>query len=160
VPVSQGIELILQSSKLSGITSENADWISAWLQREVAKQIGVTKCTIQYWETNRVAPALRFRPRVVNFLGNDAWGRSAPASVAERLRTHRERLGLSRKKFSALLGIDPSNIAGWEPEKHRPTKKSLNLIEAWFMLTDRLNGTVIEEHGADIKLPSRFQLHG
>ena len=98
------------------------------LQREVAKQIGVTKCTIQYWETNRVAPALRFRPRITSYLGYEAFGGSSTGSLAERLKVHRERLGLSRQKLAALLEIDPSNIAGWETEKHRPTKESLELI--------------------------------
>jgi transcriptional regulator with XRE-family HTH domain len=110
------------------------------LQREVADQIGVTNCTIQYWETNRVAPALRFRPRISSFLGYELFDGRVPESVAERLRAHRDRLGLSRKKLAALLGIDPSNIAGWETGKHRPTKKSLELIDE-FLLLNRLNGT-------------------
>lgn len=100
------------------------------LQREVAKEIGVTECTIQYWETNRVAPALRFRPRIANFLRIDVFDRSAPASVAERLRAHRERFGLSRKRLAALLGTDPSNVAGRETESHQPNKKSLKLIDS------------------------------
>ena len=99
------------------------------LQRQVAKQIGVTKCTIQYWETNRVSPALRFRPGIVSFLKYHPWDGIAPESLANRLTAHRQRLGLSRKKLAALLGIDPSNIAGWETEKHQPTRKSCDLID-------------------------------
>jgi transcriptional regulator with XRE-family HTH domain len=110
------------------------------LQREVAERIGVTKCTIQYWETNRVVPALRFRPRIAVFLGYDTSGWSEPESVAERLKAHRVRLGLSRKKLAALLGVDPSNIAGWETEKHKPSKKSLELIDTFLMSNDPLNG--------------------
>lgn len=87
-------------------------------------QIGVTKCTIQYWETNRVVPALRFRPGIVRFLGCEAFGGATPKSMAERLRAQRERLGLSRKKLAAFLRTDPSNIAGWETGRHRPTKRS------------------------------------
>jgi transcriptional regulator with XRE-family HTH domain len=102
----------------------------------VAEQIGVTKCTIQYWETNRVLPALRFRPRIVSFLGYDAFGGISPDSLAERLKAHRERLGLSRKKLAALLGIDPSTVAGWETEKHRPSNKFLKIVD------DLLNGRV------------------
>jgi transcriptional regulator with XRE-family HTH domain len=109
------------------------------LQREVAQEIGVTKCTIQYWETNRVAPALRFRPRIVSFLGYPAYGGSTPESLAERLRAYREWFGLSRKKLAALLGVDPSNVAGWETEKHRPTKRSLELIDTFLMSNDMLN---------------------
>jgi transcriptional regulator with XRE-family HTH domain len=97
------------------------------LQREVAKKIGVTTCTIQYWETNRVGPALRFRPRIAIFLGYDFFRGGAPELVAEKLRVHRERLGLSRKRFAAPLGIDPSNVAGWETERYRPSGRSLEL---------------------------------
>jgi transcriptional regulator with XRE-family HTH domain len=103
------------------------------LQREVARQIGVTKCTVQYWETNRVAPALRFRPRITSFLGYDACTQRTTESVTEQLRSYRERFGLSRKKLAALLGIDPSNITGWETGRHRPTKKSLELIAMFLM---------------------------
>ena len=99
------------------------------LQREVADQIGVTKCTIQYWETNRVTPALRFRPRITKFLGYDPNANTFPGSLSERLKAHRTKLGLSRKKLAALLGIDQSNLAGWERGEHRPTSRSLKLIE-------------------------------
>jgi transcriptional regulator with XRE-family HTH domain len=111
------------------------------LQREVADQIGVTACTIQYWETNRVVPALRFRPWIASFLGYNAFAWSLPESLAERLRAHRERLGLSRKRLAALMGVDTSNIAGWETEKHRPTKKSLELIKTFLMSNQPVNGT-------------------
>jgi transcriptional regulator with XRE-family HTH domain len=99
------------------------------LQREVGEIVGVTKCTIQYWETNRVAPALRFIPRIVEFLGYDPSVGITPESLAGRLKAQRKRLGLSRKRLAALLGIDPSNLRGWETGKHRPTRKSLERID-------------------------------
>ncbi len=43
------------------------------------------------------------RPNVNN-VKPDPSRRKVTKSVAERLRTHRERLGLSRKKLAALLG--------------------------------------------------------
>ena len=104
------------------------------LQREVAKEIGVTTCTIQYWETNRVVPALRFRPRIVSFLGYDPCEESVPDSAGGRIKAYRERFGLSRKKLAALLDIDGSTVAGWETHKHTPMKKSLELIERFLGL--------------------------
>jgi transcriptional regulator with XRE-family HTH domain len=103
------------------------------LQREVAKEIGVTACTIQYWETNRVAPALRFRPRIASFLGHELITQRPPESLSEKLEARRKHLGLSRKKLAALLGIDPTSIAGWETEKHKPTKKSQELIKTFLI---------------------------
>jgi transcriptional regulator with XRE-family HTH domain len=103
------------------------------LQREVAEQIGVTKCTIHYWETNRVAPGLRFRPRILKFLGYDPFAETDGGTLAEEITRHRQKLGLSRKRLAKLLGTDPSNLAGWETEKHKPTKKSQELIKTFLM---------------------------
>lgn len=52
-----------------------------------------------------------------------------PDTVAERLKAQRDPLGLSRKKLADFVGTDPSNVAGWETEKHRQTKKSLELMQ-------------------------------
>lgn len=41
------------------------------LQREVAQALGVTEATIKKWENSRSYPALRFVPRIVEFLGYD-----------------------------------------------------------------------------------------
>jgi transcriptional regulator with XRE-family HTH domain len=98
-------------------------------QKEVAKQIGVTNCTIQYWENNKVSPAVRFTPRINEFLGHDPTDGDPTQSLAERLRGHRMRLGLSRKRLATLLGIDESSLAGWETGRHHPTKRSLEVIK-------------------------------
>ncbi len=109
-------------------------------QRQVAKQIGVTTCTIMYWETNRVAPAIQFIPSIIEFLGYDPTEKTNPQSLAEGLRAHRKRLGLSRKKLAALLGIDQSTLASWERERHRPTRKSLQLVDEFLRQADKLRG--------------------
>jgi transcriptional regulator with XRE-family HTH domain len=60
--------------------------------------------------------------------------------MVERLRAHRERLGLSLKKLAALLGVDPSTLASWETERHRPTNKSMGLINeflSWVLVDQR-----------------------
>lgn len=106
------------------------------LQREVAEQIGVTKCTIQYWETNRVSPAIRFRPLIRSFLGYDTYDQNRSESLAESLRVHRLRLGLSRKELAGKLGVNESSVAHWERGEHHPTERSLKIINAF------LSGTV------------------
>jgi len=98
------------------------------LQRQVAKQINVTTCTIMYWETNRVVPSLRFIPKFIEFLGHDPCAKGHAGSLADQLKAHRRKLGLSRKKLAVLLGIDQSTLAAWERGEHCPTKKSLKLI--------------------------------
>lgn len=99
------------------------------LQREVARQIGVTTCPIMYWETNRVAPALRFLPKITEFLGYDPCADRQPQSFGDQLRAHRRKLGRSQKEVAVLLGIDQSTLASWEREEHRPAKRSLQLID-------------------------------
>src|SRR6266513_2068355 len=81
-------------------------------------------------------------PRIIEFLGYDPSDENEPQSLAERLKVQRKRLGLSRKRLAALLGIDPSNLAGWETGKHRPSKKSEIVIQKLFnpdFLLKRLN---------------------
>jgi transcriptional regulator with XRE-family HTH domain len=100
------------------------------LQREVAKRIGVDKSTIQYWETNRVAPAIRHMPRLIRFLGYAPY---TPArSFSEKLTRARWYLGLSRKKMARILKIDESTLAGWETGRHRPTRRPLKTIYSFF----------------------------
>jgi len=81
-----------------------------------------------YWETNRVAPALRFLPKIIEFLGYDPGVGSQPRCLSGELKAHRRKLGLSRKKLAALIGTDESNLAGWETGRHQPTKKSRRII--------------------------------
>lgn len=98
-------------------------------KKQLASQFGVDETTIHNWEDKGVAPALRFMPRIIKFLGYDPTADDARESLAERLKGHRTRLGLSRQRLAALLEIDQSNLAGWETGKHRPTKRSLTQIE-------------------------------
>lgn len=75
-----------------------------------------------------------------------SWGMTpnvggVPKSLAQRPKAQREWLGLSRKNLATLLGIDPSNVDGWETEKHRPTKKSLALIDKFLVSNDPLKGS-------------------
>src|SRR5262249_23524086 len=102
-------------------------------QQEVASQIGVTKCTIMYWETNRVSPAIRFIPLINGFLGYDPQAAESgqAESLAQKMKVQRKLLGLSRKKLAAILGIDQSTLASWERGEHCPTKKSLKLISSF-----------------------------
>ena len=116
-------------------------------QKQVARQIGVTTCTIMYWETNRVAPALRFIPSIIEFLGYDPTEKTNPQSLAEGLRAHRKRLGLSRKKLAALLGIDQSTLASWEREKHRPTRESLQLVDEFSARSRRTARQAVSKGG-------------
>jgi transcriptional regulator with XRE-family HTH domain len=88
------------------------------LQREVAERIGVTEATIWKWERQRNQPEIRSIARIIEFLGYDPI--PEPESLPEKIKTYRLRMGLSQKRLSIKLGIDPTTIAGWETGRHKP----------------------------------------
>ena len=81
-------------------------------KKQLARQLCVDETTIHNWEDKGVAPALRLIPRIIEFLGYLPFDK--PETLSERLVQRRKLLGLSRKQTAKLLGIDPSNLAGWE----------------------------------------------
>lgn len=79
-----------------------------------------------YWETGRAIPAIKYIPRIVEFLGYSPFKRQE--TLVERLVQRRKLLGLSRKQTVKLLGIDESSLAHWEKGEHHPTERSLKII--------------------------------
>lgn len=66
------------------------------LQRDAAAQLGADEGSVYNWEVNRTVPALRFIPRIVEFLGYlpfplNGW-------LPERLKASRQAFGLSQKR--------------------------------------------------------------
>lgn len=96
------------------------------LQKQVADQIGVDGTTITAWERNATTPAVRFTPAIIQFLGYDPL--PPGSSLSEHVATARRRQGLSLRKMAVELGIDPGTLLDWEAGKHKPTKKSLDLV--------------------------------
>jgi DNA-binding XRE family transcriptional regulator len=91
-------------------------------QKDDAKIIGFATDTITIWEKDRVGPTLRFIPKVIEFLGYDPFSNTAK-SVGEKIRQYRRYKGLSIKKLARDLGVDPTNLAGWERGKIEPKGK-------------------------------------
>ena len=106
------------------------------LQRQIAARIGVTISSVLNWEKNRSVPSLRFSPRVMLFLGYDPYVGKVLFSIADKLKAQRTKLGLSRRRLAALLRVDESNLAGWETGKHKPNKRSMELISKFLGSTD------------------------
>ena len=76
------------------------------LQEQIAEQIGIDEATITNWERNATAPAIRYIPAIIQFLG---YHPLPPAlSFPERLAAARRALGLSLRKMAAKLGVDPA----------------------------------------------------
>ena len=71
--------------------------------------------TVTNWELNRTAPALRFIPKIIQFLGYvtcDATRDSSP--LAHQLKAYRRIQGLSQKRVAAALGVDEGTLRRWE----------------------------------------------
>jgi len=96
------------------------------LQKEVAKELGVSKSTITSWERKRAAPALWQIPRIIVFLRNSPLPQ---ASIAEQLVMLRKHLGISQKRLAWTLGIDPGTLARWEAGSNTPNPAVMAYLE-------------------------------
>lgn len=80
------------------------------LQKDVAAQLRADEGSVWNWEANRTVPALRFLPRIVEFLGYVPFPLNG--SLPERLKVYRQALGLSQRRLAETLGVDPGTLAG------------------------------------------------
>jgi transcriptional regulator with XRE-family HTH domain len=81
-------------------------------QEHVAEALGVSVSTICNWEGNHTSVATRFLPKVVAFLGYDP--REASGQLGDRIRTLRERKGLSQMALAEKLDLNVSTVVAWE----------------------------------------------
>jgi len=77
-----------------------------------ANLIGANSWTLLHWEHNRRAPACRFFPSIIRFLGREPW--PEPQTIAERLRAERLRRGLSCLQVAGLIQVDDGSVNAWE----------------------------------------------
>jgi len=111
-------------------------------QKDVASRIICTVDTITNWELNRCQPEIQYIPRIIEFLGYDPIDVGQNEPIGQRLRKHRQRMGLSLKQTAMLLETDASNLQHWETGRHRPTKKSVALICEFLSRTAECTGTI------------------
>lgn len=96
--------------------------------KQAAKLLGAHAQSLTNWEEGRTAPAVRYVPAILEFLGYDP--RPVPEDLAGRLIHHRVGLGLSQEAFARLLGVDPGTLRRWESGSRRPQGEYVMRVNA------------------------------
>jgi transcriptional regulator with XRE-family HTH domain len=99
------------------------------LQRELANQLGMSESSVPHWERNTTAPAIRFVPRIIAFLGYDPY--PEPIDLSQRLFCGRRRQGLSICGLAKHLGINPETLRRWERGIRIPRRRWRDLVEGF-----------------------------
>jgi transcriptional regulator with XRE-family HTH domain len=97
------------------------------IQREAARLIGISKKTIEGWETKRMNPGLRALPGIVVFLRYDPTAVEG-RPLGPRLRAARRSRGLSIRELAEKLRVDPTTIWKWEHGRSTPFARYLPAI--------------------------------
>ena len=95
-------------------------------QRDVGNQIGVAAETIANWEKEKAVPQITFMPAIVRFLGYDPT--PEPTTLVDRMRSYRQRLGLSIKEAALRARVDESSWGTWERTGLIPWKRYQMLL--------------------------------
>ena len=98
-------------------------------QIDVAKRLSVDEYTICQWENNKTTPAVRYYPRIIEFVGYDPHG--VPQCVGEEIAARRRMLGLSRKSLAKKLGLDEATVERFEKGTSKPTGKRAEIVRAF-----------------------------
>lgn len=91
-------------------------------QKDVAALVNASISTVTNWEKNRRGPALRFIPKIIQFLGCDPFSPKV-TKIAERIKNYRRSRGVSLRVLAKELGIDPGTLARWERGGSEPSNK-------------------------------------
>ena len=83
--------------------------------------------TIASWENDKAVPQIAFMPAIVRFLGYDPT--PAPTTLADRMRSYRQRLGLSIKEAAHRARVDESTWGSWERTGLIPWKRYRTLVD-------------------------------
>ena len=113
------------------------------LQKEAAAKLQTTVCTYRGWERNQRIPSFRYIPRIVKFLGYIPFNTEFE-NLGQKIRAYRQFTGLRQKDLARLLGVDPNTIYHWEKGIHKPERRLLKELAAFFTV-DRWH--LVRKHG-------------
>jgi transcriptional regulator with XRE-family HTH domain len=99
-------------------------------REEAARRLGIKVGTLTQWELGFIHIAAKHLPAVTGFLGYDP----APevASLGERIRAARRRVGISQKELARRFRMDPKTVKQWEAGRvGRRTRRVEALFEGF-----------------------------
>jgi transcriptional regulator with XRE-family HTH domain len=96
------------------------------LQKQVADQIRVDVTSVYNWESNRVEPAVRLIPPIIQFLSYCPY--TPGLSFSGKFKLWRQSLGLSQEGVAKAIGVDEGTWRRWETGERAPTGKYLERI--------------------------------
>ena len=89
-----------------------------WSQAGLATRLGVSGSVLWRWESGQRQPKGGYLATVYALLGDDP--RPAPVLIGERLKRHREQLGLTLSAMAARLHVAQSTLCRWEAGDREP----------------------------------------
>ena len=98
-----------------------------WTQADVAGRLGVSVSVLWRWESGQRHPVGRYLAKVYGFLGDDP--RPDSITIGQRLRRHRERLGLTLTGMATRLGVVQSTLCRWESGEREPEGEYLIAVD-------------------------------
>ena len=102
-------------------------------QKVVAATLGVTVSGVTNWELNRVIPYFTYLPKIIAFLGYIPPPFDKMSSnIIEQMKLYRLTHGMSQERFAKLVGEDETTVAQWERGEHKPTRKLIKRLSAFF----------------------------
>ena len=96
------------------------------MQADLATRLGVHMESLKNWERGATKPAIRYIPRIVEFLGYNP--EPTPDKQAARLIHIRRQLGLTQEALAEALAIDPVTLYRWENGLSTPPETKLRQL--------------------------------
>lgn len=110
-------------------------------QKELARRIGVSQASINYWEKGQRVPSINAACKIAEYfkidtselLEPDIYNRESTTLLGENVKRLREKKGYSTKKLSELTGITQSTIEKYESNiltpKHNNIVKLASVLD-------------------------------
>jgi transcriptional regulator with XRE-family HTH domain len=97
---------------------------SGLLQKDVANVLNVCQNSIISWELGKTVPALKFIPRIIDFLGYLPFSERDGISLGEQLTIYRQIHGISQVEIAKQLQVNPDTLRRWKHGISSPSKSN------------------------------------